>query len=137
MPYTITESTNFIADLTLIADYLKEVFGFIPRPEQLKAIRTLAVDRKDLILIAKTGFGKSLVFNSIPFIRGGIALIIMPLNAIEEGQTVGLLQIKASAKCSPVILNGNSNTLELRADIQRGCYSHSSYSYTISVNPLL
>jgi len=68
MPYTITESTNFIVNLTLIADYLKEVFGFILRPEQLKAIRTLAVDRRDLILIAKTGFGKSLVFNLIPFI---------------------------------------------------------------------
>ena len=44
MPYTITESTNFMANPTLMADYLKEVFGFSLRPKQLKAIRTLAVD---------------------------------------------------------------------------------------------
>ena len=125
MPYTITESTDFIANPS---QYLKQVFGHTPRPEQLKAIQTLVIDRKDLILIAKTGFGKSLVFNSVPFIQGGVALIIMPLNAIEEGQTAALLQIKGHAKCSPVILNGDSNTLELRADIQRGCYSHGSYS---------
>ena len=77
------------------------------------------------------------MFNSIPFIRGGVALIIMPLNVIEEGQTAGLLQIKDHAKCSPVILNGDSNTSELRADIQRGCYSHSSYSCAIFIDSLL
>ena len=127
MPYSIVESANFTVNLTSIADHIQHVFDKTPRPEQLEAIRTLVVDRKDLILIAKTGFGKSLVFNSVPFLRGGVALIIMPLNAIEQGQTEALLRVTDRAKCSPVILNGDTNTSELRTDIQRGCYSHGSY----------
>ena len=68
MPYSIIESGDFIVNSTSIANYLQWVFGVTPQPEQLRAIRTLVVDQKDLILIAKTGFGKSLVFNSVPFL---------------------------------------------------------------------
>jgi superfamily II DNA helicase RecQ len=127
IPYSIRESANFIANITSIADCFQQVFGHTPRPEQLEAIKTLVVDQKDLVLIAKTGFGKSLVFNSVPFLRGGVALIIMPLNAIEEDQTAALLRVVNRARCSPVILNGDSNTSELRANIQKGHYSHSLY----------
>ena len=127
MPYSIIKSANFRGNPTLIAKHLQKVFSITPRPEQLEAITTLVVDQKDLILIAKTGFGKSLVFNSVPFLRGGVALIIMPLNAIEEGQTTALLRVNNHASCSPIILNGDSNTPELRADIQKGCYSHGMY----------
>lgn len=50
-------------------------------------IKALAIDQKDLILIAKTGWGKSMIFQSIPALRkGGIALILMPLNLLEEDQ---------------------------------------------------
>ena len=68
MPYSTIESGGFTANSTSIANYLQQVFGITPWPEQLRAIRTLVVDQKDLILIAKTGFGKSLVFNSVPFL---------------------------------------------------------------------
>jgi len=135
MPYSITELGDFTANSTSIANHLQQVFGVTPRPEQLEAIGTLAVNQKDLILIAKTGFGKSLVFNSVPFLRGGVALIIMPLNVIEEGQTAALLRVTNRAKCSPIILNGDSNTPKLRADIQRGCYSHGLYSGTCIYSP--
>jgi len=127
MPYSITDSARFKANPTLMAKHLQQVFSITPRLEQLEAIKTLAVDQQDLILIAKTGFGKSLVFNSVPFLRGGVALIIMPLNAIEEGQTTALLGVADRARCSPIVLNGDSNTPELRVDIQRGYYSHGSY----------
>ena len=68
MPYSIIESEGFTANSTSIANYLQQVFGITLWPEQLRAIRTLVVNQKDLILIAKTGFGKSLVFNSVPFL---------------------------------------------------------------------
>ena len=57
-----------------------------PRDGQIEAIRSLAVDQQDLILIAPTGWGKSAVFHAIPALRGGICLMIMPLNLLEEGQ---------------------------------------------------
>jgi len=65
MSYSIIESAN---SQQTLADRVQRVFAKTPGPEQLEAIRTLIIDRKDLILIAKTGFGKSLVFNSVPFL---------------------------------------------------------------------
>jgi superfamily II DNA helicase RecQ len=65
---------------------LANLLKFPPRAGQIDAIRTLAVDQLDLILIAPTGWGKSVVFQAIPALRGGICLMIMPLNLLEEGQ---------------------------------------------------
>jgi superfamily II DNA helicase RecQ len=65
---------------------LRELFGFEPREEQVEAITTLAIAQEDLILIARTGWGKSLIFQALPVLRGGICLMIMPLNLLEEDQ---------------------------------------------------
>ena len=65
---------------------LANLLKFPPRDGQIEAIRSLAVDQQDLILIAPTGWGKSIVFQAIPALRGGICLMIMPLNLLEEGQ---------------------------------------------------
>jgi len=51
---------------------------------QLEAIVALARDKKDLILIAKTSFGKSMIFQSLPVLTGGICLLLYPLNLLEE-----------------------------------------------------
>ena len=53
---------------------------------QIDAIQSLAVDQLDLILIALTGWGKSMVFQAIPALQGGICLMIMLLNLLEEDQ---------------------------------------------------
>ena len=127
MSYFITKSANFAENPTSIIDHVWQVFNKISWSEQLEAIRTLIVDQKDLILIAKTGFGKSLVFNSVPFLWGDVVLIIMSLHAIEDGQVADLLKVTDHARCSPVVLNADSNTSELWADIQKDCYSHGLY----------
>jgi superfamily II DNA or RNA helicase len=46
----------------LIQRCVNELFGFEPKDKQVEAIRKLLYDKSDLILIAKTGFGKSIVF---------------------------------------------------------------------------
>lgn len=65
---------------------LANLLNFPPRDGQVEAIRRLAVDQRDLILIAPTGWGKSVVFQAIPALRGGICLMIMPLNLLEDDQ---------------------------------------------------
>lgn len=65
---------------------LANLFEYPLRDGQIEAIRSLAIDQQDLILIAPTGWGKSTVFQAIPALRGGICLMIMPLNLLEEGQ---------------------------------------------------
>ena len=73
-------------EIECVPETLQHVFGYKPREEQLEAIKTLAIDQKDLILIAQTNFGKSIVFQSMPVLRDGICLIIMPLNLLETDQ---------------------------------------------------
>ena len=88
----------------------------------MKAIEWLTFDQKDLILIARTGFRKSLVFQAIGLLRGGITLIVMPLLAIEEEQVANLKKLDGF---TPTALNGLTNTLKLLQDIQNRLYSHS------------
>jgi superfamily II DNA helicase RecQ len=73
-------------DCERLPETLRRAFGFEPRPMQLEAIVALARDKKDLILIAKTSFGKSMIFQSLPVLTGGICLLLYPLNLLEEDQ---------------------------------------------------
>jgi len=59
---------------------LHEIFNLEPRPEQVEAIATLVIRQKDLILIARTGWGKSMIFQAVPALRKGVCLMLMPLN---------------------------------------------------------
>ena len=80
-PNRIPDSSNNDNDIAT----LRSALQFVPRPGQLAAIRVLA-RREDLILIAPTGWGKSVVFQSIPVLCGGICVMIMPLTLLEEDQ---------------------------------------------------
>ena len=82
MPHNLLRSP----DPESLPSTLVNLLKFPPHDGQIEAIRSLAVDQQDLILIAPTGWGKSAVFQAIPALRGGICLIIMPLNLLEEGQ---------------------------------------------------
>ena len=64
----------------------KTMLGFQPREGQVEAIRSLVAEKADLILIAPTGWGKSVVFQTVPVLCSGICLMIMPLNLLEEEQ---------------------------------------------------
>jgi hypothetical protein len=47
-----------IEQTALIRHRVNELFGFEPKNKQVEAIRHLLYDKRDLILIAKTGFVK-------------------------------------------------------------------------------
>ena len=70
-------------DPDLLPEMLQSLFEFPPRKDQIEAVKTPAID-EDLILIARTGWGKSMIFQSIPMLRGGVCLMLMPLNLLEE-----------------------------------------------------
>jgi superfamily II DNA helicase RecQ len=67
---------------------IERVVGFSPRPGQIQAIRKLVINRKNLILVAPTGWGKSVVFQ----VTAGICLMIMPLTLLEEDQVSSILR---------------------------------------------
>jgi superfamily II DNA helicase RecQ len=82
MPHTPLRSPELQSLPSTLASLLK----FPPHDGQIEAIRSLVFDQQDLIVIAPTGWGKSAIFQAIPALRGGICLMIMPLNLLEEGQ---------------------------------------------------
>jgi superfamily II DNA helicase RecQ len=51
---------------------------------QRQGIRALALEMQDLVLVRKTGEGKSFVFWSAAQLRGGLSLLIAPLNVIVQ-----------------------------------------------------
>lgn len=68
-------------------DECQKVFGFSPKAEQLKAIEAVH-DGKDCVLIAPTGWGKTLIF-TLPLLLwpDAVVLIITPLKALGEEQS--------------------------------------------------
>jgi len=87
----------------LIKRRVSELFGFEPKDKQVE------YDKSDLILIARTGFGKSIIFQALPLILEEsklASLITMPLNLLQEEQTE---KLKTIAGAHPFVLNGDTN----------------------------
>jgi len=131
-----------IEQTALIRHRVNELFGFEPKNKQVEAIRHLLYDKRDLIrdliLIAKTGFGKSIIFQALPLIEEEskqASLILMPLNLLQEEQAEKLKTIPGA---KPFILNGDTNTRKNRHEIGAGAYTHSKRNYLgITVDTLL
>ena len=127
-----------VEQTALIRHRVNELFGFEPKNKQVEAIRHLLYDKRDLILIAKTGFGKSIIFQALPLIEEEskqASLIIMPLNLLQEEQAEKLKTIPGA---KPFILNGDTNTRKNRHEIGAGAYTHSKRNYLgITVDTLL
>ena len=102
---------------------LEALTRFPLRPGQVEALQSLA-EGKDVVLVAKTGYGKTLIFTGynflIPPTIEAITLIISPLVAIEQDQAEELKN-RFGPYATPVVLDGKA---ELRAEIARGKYTH-------------
>ncbi|KAL6408078.1 DNA helicase, ATP-dependent, RecQ type [Ilyonectria robusta] len=104
-----------------LSSKIESIVGFRPRAGQVQAIRRLVIEEDDLILIAPTGWGKSVVFQAVPALAGGICIMIMPLMLLQEDQAAAISRIPG---CKPCILNAGTNSKALLDDIKRGAYTH-------------
>ena len=73
------------------------------RVQQKEAMRNIVVLRKDTLIILPTGFGKSLIFQLLPFVFDSslgatkyFILVVSPLNALMRDQTVKLNDLQVS-----------------------------------------
>ena len=82
----------------LVADFdkaLKDAFSSLNvkdielKPEQRAALSAVALQKKDCLCILPTGFGKSLIFQLVPFVADSLhqisnscVVVVSPLNAI-------------------------------------------------------
>ena len=67
------------------------------RVKQKEAIRNIVLLKKDTLIILPTGFGKSLIYQLLPFVfdswlgaSKSFVLVVSPLNALMRDQTVKL-----------------------------------------------
>ena len=104
---------------------VQKLWGMNIRREQAAAIRRVMITRGDLIVIAKTGWGKSILFQAAPLIcqqqEPGIALIIMSIRQLENEQCD---RINCIENARAIVLNGDNNTQSLRRSIGNGYYTH-------------
>ncbi len=101
----------------------RHLYSFEPRPMQVDAIWHLVFKKADLLLAAKTSFGKSVIFQATPlFCRGGIAIIIIPLDRIGKEQCIKIRRLPGA---TPVFVNGKTDkTAQLAYEIETGVYTH-------------
>src|SRR5258706_5541910 len=101
----------------------RHLYPFEPRQKQVDAIWHLVFKREDLLLTAKTSFGKSVIFQATPlFCRGGIGLIIIPLERIGQEQCIKIQRLPGARS---VLINGRTDKTDaLAQEIEMGVYTH-------------
>jgi hypothetical protein len=92
-----------------------------PRHLQIRTLRRLIYGHGDTLLMARTGFGKSLIFHAYSILTGKITLQIIPLNKLGDEQ---LHDIKKLHGSNPCLLNSQTKEPELLPRITAGEFTH-------------
>ena len=91
--------------------------------EQIDAVFYLFYEQTDLLLLAKTGFRKSLIFQLVPFMTSDpdVVLILIPLKLLQDEQS-HLIDCIPSGKA--LVLNRENNHKHIFQQAARGGYTH-------------
>jgi superfamily II DNA helicase RecQ len=120
--HLITTSAEKNEQLKHIGKVVELAYGFHAKPEQLGALWWLLFKKRDLLLVAKTSFGKSVILQLFPcLIPDAVALILLPLNAIGTEQ---FKKIQTLPGARPIHLTAQNNNAQVLADIRCGLYTH-------------
>lgn len=94
-----------------------------PRPEQVRTLRRLIFGQSDVLLIARTGFGKSLIFHAYSILTGKITLQLIPLTKLGDEQ---LCDIRRFAGAKPCLIDAKTKTEEkdMLDKVEAGQYTH-------------
>src|SRR5271168_140461 len=94
-----------------------------PKPEQVYTLRRLIYGDGDTLLIAATGWGKSVIFHAYTVLTGKITLQIIPLKKLGGEQ---LADIRKLGCTEPCLLTSDSKKEQknLIAKIKAGEYTH-------------
>ena len=116
----------------MIKKQLQNIFEYTSRLEQLEAIEKLAFIKQNVILIAKTGFDKSIVFQAVPMLTKGICLMIMLLTVLEEEQSAKINRLSSTHSKAIMLQADNCDLMNLAA-VQNGQYTHIFLSSEIAI----
>ena len=77
----------------------------------------------DTILVAKTGFGKSIVFHAFSILTGQITIQLIPLSRLGEEQMALIHQYPGTSPCL-VVADTKFRNPRLLEEIKAGMYTH-------------
>ncbi|XP_028410628.1 uncharacterized protein LOC114533320 [Dendronephthya gigantea] len=89
---------------------------------QYEALKAIVINRNDSLVILPTGYGKSLIYQTLPFIFDyldpspslpAIIIVVSPLNALMQEQVE-----KLSERVNTIVLQANDNIKEIHANCQ-------------------
>ena len=105
-----------------IRDRLHQVFGIHGKDKQVEVLYRLMVEKKDTVLLAKTGFGKSILFQAPSMLScdDTVTIILLLLLALQAEQQEKLQSLGGR----PFVLNGETNSKANRETIRLGQYIH-------------
>jgi superfamily II DNA helicase RecQ len=94
-----------------------------PRPEQVRTLRRLIFGKSDVLLIARTGFGKSIIFHAYFILTGKITLQLIPLTKLGNEQ---LSDIRQFAGARPCLIDAKTRSAEKRilTQVANGQFTH-------------
>ncbi|OTB18433.1 hypothetical protein K445DRAFT_9388 [Daldinia sp. EC12] len=94
-----------------------------PKEDQVKAIRRIVFRHGDTILVAPSGYGKTLVTQTVPFIMHERPVIqLCPLDRLGQAQYDALARVPG---LRPLLLQGNmQKDKSMWRDVKSGKYTH-------------
>jgi superfamily II DNA helicase RecQ len=109
----------------LTACIRKLLHGKDPKEQQVRCLRRLVFGLGDALLIAKTGFGKSIIFHAYSILTGKVTIQLVPLSKLGEEQadqvnTYGV----AGTKACLVSHETKQKNPALVSEIRRCEYTH-------------
>ena len=109
--------------ITAVKACLARILGRPPRCEQVRTLRRLVFGRGDTLLIARTGWGKSIIFHASSVLTRMITLQIIPLSKLGDEQ---LDDIRRLGDTRPVLLTKATKEKErdLFQRIRRNEFTH-------------
>ena len=118
--------------LQKILNLLHPGAGRIPKDVQIDAVHALVFGRSDVLMVARTGEGKSLVFQAFAMLTGQITLQIVPLNrlGIEQSDDIGRMNQFQGDSGKPIICSvavtgdEKERNPRLYQEIAEGKYQH-------------
>ncbi|KAH8695646.1 hypothetical protein BGW36DRAFT_205304 [Talaromyces proteolyticus] len=111
---------------SLIVEAVQLFYPFNPRKEQVDCIHQLVYEKNDLVLVAKTSFGKSLIPSILPStVPQSIIIVILPLLALGEEQTASIQShLSLGGLANPIFVNSTNICKQQLREIKPGIYTH-------------
>lgn len=117
-----------------IYEAIQLLYPYSPRDGQRDALHHLVYRKKDLILIAKTSFGKSMILQAVSILQDKkTSIVILPLDQIGKEQADYIKQIGGR----PCFLNADNISGTLLKEISDSKYTHILMSPELAVSDRL